>query len=151
MTKETCKQCPEHERLTDDIPTYLHLNPPTLTSNISSKAPASGLSRSISRESNNHKDNTEHFTLEPPPESAPSASRYVTLILDKVSSSRSSGMTFARLFLYFAKSNSSFTLVDLIFLLILSIHVTLILSHPYIFTIFLLCSLSFHQMCWLLL
>ena len=38
--------------------------------------------------------------------------------------------TIARLFFYFAKSNSSFTLVDLIFLLILSIHVTsyLILS-----------------------
>ena len=47
-----------------------------------------------------------------------------------VSSSQSFNTTFARLFLYFAKSNSSHTLVDLIFLLILSIHVTLILSHP---------------------
>ena len=47
-----------------------------------------------------------------------------------VSSSRSSNMTFARLFFIFAKSNSSLTLVDLIFLLILSIHMTLILSYP---------------------
>ena len=52
-----------------------------------------------------------------------------------LSSSRLSGTTFAQLFLYFAKSNSSLTLVDLIFLLILSIHVTLILSYPYTFTI----------------
>ena len=83
MTKETHKQCPEHKCLTDDVPTYLCLDPPTLTSDMSSKAPASGLSRSISCELNNHKDNTEHFTPDPPPEPAPSASRYVTLILDK--------------------------------------------------------------------
>ena len=49
-----------------------------------------------------------------------------------LSSSRLSSTTFARLFLYFAKSNSSPTLVDLIFLLILSIHMTLILSYPYL-------------------
>ena len=83
MTKETCKQCPEHECLTDDVLTYLHLDPPTLTSDMSSKAPASGLSRNIFHESNNHEDNTKHFTLEPPLESAPSASRYITSILDK--------------------------------------------------------------------
>ena len=47
-----------------------------------------------------------------------------------MSSSWSFTTTFAQLFLYFAKSNSSFTLVDLIFLLILSIHMTLILSYP---------------------
>ena len=40
-----------------------------------------------------------------------------------MSSSRSSDTTFTRLFLYFAKSNSSPTLIDLIFPLILSIHV----------------------------
>ena len=50
------------------------------------------------------------------------------------------------LFLYFAKSNSSPTFIDLIFLLILSIHVTLILSYPYIFTFTLTRSLSFFQM-----
>ena len=83
MTKETHKRHPEHEHLTDDVPTYLRLDPPTLTSDMSSKAPASGLSRSISHESNNHEDNTEHFTPDPPLESAPSASRYVTSILDK--------------------------------------------------------------------
>ena len=83
MTKETRKRHPEHERLTDDIPTYLRLDPPTLTSDMSSKAPASGLSRSISRESNNHADDTEHVTPDPPLEPAPSASRYVTSILDK--------------------------------------------------------------------
>ena len=53
-------------------------------------------------------------------------------------------------FLLFAKSNSFPTLVDLIFLLILSIHVTLILSYPYIFTFILIRSLSFPQMRWLL-
>ena len=52
---------------------------------------------------------------------------------------------------YFAKSNSSHTLIDLIFLLILSIHVTFILSYPYIFTFILTRSLSFFQMHWLLL
>ena len=83
MTKETHKRRPEHKRLTDDIPTYLRLDPPTLTSNMSSKAPASGLSRSISHESNNHEDNTKHFTPELPLEPTPSASRYVTSILDK--------------------------------------------------------------------
>ena len=54
------------------------------------------------------------------------------------------------LFLYFAKSNSSPTFVDLIFLLILSIHVALILSYPYIFTFIPTHSLSFFQMRWLL-
>ena len=83
MTKETCKWHPEHEQLTDDVLTYLLLDPPTITSNMSSKAPASGLSRSISCESNNHKDNAEHLTLESPPESTPSALRYITSILDK--------------------------------------------------------------------
>ena len=43
----------------------------------------------------------------------------------------------------FAKSNSSSTPVDLIFLLILSIHVTLILSYPYIFTLLLTSFLIF--------
>ena len=47
---------------------------------------------------------------------------------------------------YFAKSNLFPTLVDLIFLLILSIHVTLILSYPSIFTFILTHSLSFFQM-----
>ena len=46
-----------------------------------------------------------------------------------VSLSRSFNMTFAWLFLYFAKSNSSHPFVDLIFLLILSIHVTLIVTN----------------------
>ena len=55
---------------------------------------------------------------------------YLELRTRLLSSSRSSGMTFAQLFLYFAKSNSSHTLVDLIFLLILSIRMTLILSYP---------------------
>ena len=54
-------------------------------------------------------------------------------------------------FFIFAKSNSSFTLVDLIFLLILSIHMTLILSYPYNFTFILTHSLFFYQMRWLLL
>ena len=54
-------------------------------------------------------------------------------------------------FFNFAKSNSSLTLVDLIFLLILSVHITLILSYPYIFTFTLTHSLSFFQMHWLLL
>ena len=49
-------------------------------------------------------------------------------------------------FFYFAKSNSSLTLVDLIFPLILSVHVILILSYPYIFTFILTHSLSFFQM-----
>ena len=83
MTKETRKRRPEHEHLTDNVPTYLRLDPPTLTSDMSSKAPASGLSRSISCESNNHEDDTEHVTPDPPPEPAPSASRYVTSIVDK--------------------------------------------------------------------
>ena len=83
MTKETRKQRPEHKRLTNNVLTYLCLDPPTLTSDMSSKAPASGLSRSISCELNNHKDNTEHFTPDPPLEPTPSALRYVTLILDK--------------------------------------------------------------------
>ena len=48
-------------------------------------------------------------------------------------------------FFIFAKSNSSLTLIDLISLLILSIHVTLILSYPYIFTFILIHSLSFFQ------
>ena len=43
-------------------------------------------------------------------------------------------------FFYFAKSNSSQTLIDLIFPLILSIHVTFILSYP-----------SFHDHCYTLL
>ena len=60
-----------------------------------------------------------------------------------LSLSRSSGTTYAQLFLYFAKSNSSFTFIDLISLLILSIHMTLILSYPYIFTFILTQSLSF--------
>ena len=83
MTKETRKRYPEHKHLTDDVLTYLRLDPPTLTPDMSSKAPTSGLSRSISCELNNHEDNTKHFTLDPPPESAPSALRYVTSILDK--------------------------------------------------------------------
>ena len=59
--------------------------------------------------------------------------------------------TIARLFsFYFAKSNSFPTLVDLIFPLILSIHVTFILSYPYIFTFTLTHPLSFLQMRWLL-
>ena len=66
-------------------------------------------------------------------------------ISKRLSSSRSFNTTFARLFLYFAKSNSSPTFVDLIFLLILSIHVTLILSYPYIFTLILTHSLSFFR------
>ena len=48
-------------------------------------------------------------------------------------------------FLNFAKSNSSLTLIDLIFLLILSIHVTLILSYPFTFTFILTHSLSFFK------
>ena len=48
-------------------------------------------------------------------------------------------------FFIFAKSNSSPTLVDLIFLLILSIHVILILSYPYIFTFVLTHPLSFFK------
>ena len=55
------------------------------------------------------------------------------------------------LFLYFAKSNSSLTLVDLTSLLILSIHVTLILSYPYTFTFILTHPLSFSQMRWFIL
>ena len=41
------------------------------------------------------------------------------------------------------------TLIDLIFLLILSIHMTLILSYPFIFTLTITHSLSFFQICWL--
>ena len=52
-------------------------------------------------------------------------------------------------FFIFAKSNSLHTLIDLIFLLILSIHVTLILSYPYIFAFLISRSLSFPQKCWL--
>ena len=52
---------------------------------------------------------------------------------------------------YFAKSNSFPTLVDLIFPLILSIHVIVILSYPYVFTFTLTHSLSFFQMRGLLL
>ena len=52
------------------------------------------------------------------------------------------------LFFYFAKSNSFPTLVDLIFPLILSIHVTLILSYPHIFTFISTHPLSFLQMRW---
>ena len=78
------------------------------------------------------------------------ACRYAGAESKSLSSSRLSSTTFARLFLYFTKSNSSLTLVDLIFLLILSIHVTLILSYPYIFTFILTHSLSFFQICWLL-
>ena len=72
-------------------------------------------------------------------------------VADLMSLSRSSSTTFARLFLYFAKSNSSHTLVDLIFLLIISNHMTLILSYPHIFTFILTHSLSFSQMRWLFL
>ena len=54
-------------------------------------------------------------------------------------------------FFIFAKSNSSFTLVDLIFLLVLSIHVTSILSYLHIFMFIPTRSLSFLQMRWLLL
>ena len=54
-------------------------------------------------------------------------------------------------FFIFAKSNSSHTIVNLIFLLILSIHMTLILSYPYIFTIISSRPLSSFQMCWLFL
>ena len=58
--------------------------------------------------------------------------------------------TIARLFsLYFAKSNSTPTLVDLISPFILSIHVTLILSYPYIFTFILIQSLSLFERRWL--
>ena len=54
-------------------------------------------------------------------------------------------------FLYFAKSNSSHPLVDLIFLHILSIHVTLVLSYSSLhvhyptFLIFLKCAGLFHN------
>ena len=51
--------------------------------------------------------------------------------------------------LYFDKSNSSVTLVDLISLLILSSHVILILSYPHIFTFLIIRSLSSLQMHWL--
>ena len=46
-------------------------------------------------------------------------------------------------FFYFAKSNSSHPLVDLIFLLILSIHMTLILSYPSFHDHYLTLYLSF--------
>ena len=48
-------------------------------------------------------------------------------------------------FFIIAKSNSSQSFIDLIFLLILSIHVTLILSYPHIFTFIFTHSLSFSQ------
>ena len=72
-------------------------------------------------------------------------------LLWRLSSSRSLMRLSLDSFLYFAKSNSSLTLVDLIFLLILSVHVTLILSYPLIFTFTLTRSLSFYQMHWLFL
>ena len=56
--------------------------------------------------------------------------------------------TIAQLFSFiFAKSNSFPTLVDLIFPFILSIHVILILSYPYIFTFTLTRPLSFLPKC----
>ena len=73
----------------------------------------------------------------------------VTMLRPPLSSSRSLMRLSLDSFLYFAKSNSLPTLIDLISIFILSVHVTLILSYPYIFTLTSTHSLSFLQMRWL--
>ena len=88
MTKETRRRRPEHELLDASIPDYLRLNPPAnptqssaadmSSSNLPPKAETSGLSRSLSRDSYNNKDDAQHDTPETAP--APSASGFISSI-----------------------------------------------------------------------